>query len=213
VAAAPSQAPTALAYPSAGSSDPFSASFYATQAALQFSQENLLAEDQRETRVANANYEYGRSVNARAEPLALTRNQNSANSQGLAESGVLAKQQGQTQTGYAQKGARLGETRRNAVEKLQAGESTAKTDYALKTNENIANAQKEQLTENEANPTQAIGSTAANPGGVRSVTEAPNPATGVLSYSERTPNGSVAVGNATRAARLAREAAAKKVLV
>lgn len=127
------------------SSNPFYATFWANQAALNFSTEKALAEDQKAQRETNATYEYNRGLNARAEPLRLTANRNSANSQGLAESGVLAKTQGQTQTQYAEKGARLNETRRNAIEKYQEGERNATTQYGLDTGKEVAAAQAEGL--------------------------------------------------------------------
>jgi len=206
------QAPTALAYPAANAANPFSASFYATQAALQFSEENILAAEQRAQRQANNSYEYNRSVNTRQAPLALSRNQNAANSQGLAESGVLAKTQGQTQTQFAEKASRLSEARRSAVERAQQAESTAKGNFALQTNANVARETERQLAEAQKNPPASIGSTPANAGGQRTVTGPPE-AGGVVPYRETTPGGSVAVGSATRAAREARERAAKKATV
>jgi hypothetical protein len=206
------QAPTALAYPAANAANPYSASFYATQAALQFSEENILAAQQRAQRQTNSSYEYGRSLNTRAAPLALQRNQNSANSQGLAESGVLAKTQGQTQTQFAEKGARLNEARRNAIERSQQAESTAKGEFALKTNQNIAAESERQAAAAQASPPPPAGSAPANTGGVRTVTGPPE-AGGVVPYGETSKAGSVTVGSATRAAREARERAAKKATV
>ena len=191
--AAPPQAPSALSYPTAGSSDPFSASFYANQAALQFSEENVLASDQKATRDANSTYAYNRGVDARAEPLALTKNQNAANTAGLAESGVLAKTQGQTQTGYAQKEGRLGETRRNAVEKYQQSENTAKGNFALGTNKNVAAETERVEKEQASNPSLPEGSKAANPGGQRTVYGPPQ-AGGVVPYTETSSRGVVTVG-------------------
>jgi hypothetical protein len=159
------EAPTGKAptspYPGAGSADPYSASFYANQAALEFQRNTLEAEDQRAIRETNANYNYNRGLNERAEPLKLTANRNAANTQGLAESGILAKTQGLTQTDYAQKGARLGETRRNAVEKYTQGEKTAREDFNIKTAGNVAKEQENQLKEAEANPPQPAA--VANP--------------------------------------------------
>jgi hypothetical protein len=145
------------------SSNPFYATFWANQAALNFSTEKALAEDQRDQREANATYEYNRGLNARAEPLRLTANRNSANTQGLAESGVLAKTQGQTQTQYAEKGARLNETRRNAIEKYQEGERNATTQYALDTGKEVAAAQAEGLKAAEEEGAVAKPAEAAKP--------------------------------------------------
>jgi hypothetical protein len=142
-------APITQANPGAGAavsaSNPFYATFWANQAALNFSTEKALAEDARGQRDTNAIYEYNRGLNNRAEPLKLTANQNTANSQGLAESGVLAKTQGQTQTNYAEKDARLSESRRNAIEKYQEGERNAITQYGLDTGKDVASAQAEGL--------------------------------------------------------------------
>src|ERR1700683_3003516 len=134
-------------------SNPFFATFWANEAALNFSTEKALAEDQQAQRIAQADYTYNRGINNRAEPLKLTSNQNSANSQGLAESGVLAKTQGTTQTGFAEKNQRLQETRRNAVEKYQGKEADAVTQYGLDTSKYVADAQAEGLKAEEENPT------------------------------------------------------------
>jgi hypothetical protein len=217
-------------YPSATSADPYSASFYANQAALEFSRNNLEAEDQRSIREAEANYNYNRSVNERAEPLKLTANRNSANTAGLAESGVLAKTQGVTETGYAQKNQRLGETRKNAVEKYTQGENTAREDFNLKTAADVAKEEENQVKEAEANPpTPQYPGVPASAG--RIVT-GPTEAGGVLPYeSGGKGQGSVRVGQpnstayvgksplesnaeaaARRAATKAREAAMRKAV-
>lgn len=189
-------------------SNPFYATFWANQAALNFSTERILAQEQRATSEANASYAYGRGVNQRAEPLRLTANQNSANSQGLAESGVLAKNQTQTQVDYSQKNQRLQEARRSAVERAQEGERNAVTSYGLDTAKDVAAAQQEGLKEQLENPSSPEGSKPANPGGVRTVAGPPGPG-GVVPYTETSRRGSVAVGSATRAAR---EQARKKAV-
>jgi hypothetical protein len=177
-------------------SNPFFATFWANEAALNFSTQRALAEDQAAQRDTNATYEYNRGVNQRAEPLRLTANQNSANSQGLAESGVLAKTQGVTQTQYAQKDARLQETRRNAVEKYQGKEADAITQNSLDTSKYVADAQAEGLRALEENPPKPEpGTTAANPGGGRTITGPAGPG-GVVPYTEKTPGGFVRVGPA-----------------
>jgi hypothetical protein len=189
---------------SVSESNPFSAAFWANQAALNFSTERMLAEDQRGVRDANTSYEYNRGVNERAEPLKLTANRNSANTQGLAESGVLAKTQGLTQTDYAQKNQRLAETRRNAIEKFQEGERDTVTKYGLETANKAAAANAEYAKELEENPPPPIGAATANKGpGVgaqRTVSSEPG-AGGVVGYTETgTKNGNpfmVRVGNST----------------
>jgi hypothetical protein len=181
-------------------SNPFFATFWANEAALNFQTENALAEDQRDTRNANSSYEYNQGINQRAEPLKLTANRNAANTQGLAESGVLAKTQGVTQTQYAQKGQRLSETRRNAVEKYQDAENKAVTANALDTSKYVAAAQAEGLKALEENPPPrepVVASTnptvASNAGSVRTNVGTPGPG-GVVPYTETGPRGTVKVG-------------------
>jgi hypothetical protein len=132
------QAPAPLTYPSQSSADPFSATFYANQAALELSRNTTLAGDQLSRRLENASSEYSQGVNDRAEPRALTANRNTANSQGLAESGVLAQRQGVTQTGYAQKDASIQAARRAAIERLNTGENAAVKSFEVGTNKNVA---------------------------------------------------------------------------
>jgi hypothetical protein len=209
-------------------SNPFYATFWANEAALNFSAEKALAEDQRATRETNASYEYNKGVDNRAEPLKLTANQNSANSAGLAESGMLAKTQGTTQTDYAQKNERLAETRRNAVEKYQEAERGTVTQYGLDTAKNVADAQAEALKAQEENPPQpdqvagnapANPAVASNPGGVKTVTGPAGPG-GVVPYTETSSRGMVRVGPATPTPKPAakpavsaiRKAAAKKAV-
>jgi hypothetical protein len=210
-------------------SNPFSVTFWANEAALTFSTERSLAEDQEATRETNSTYNYNRGVNQRAEPLKLTANRNSANSNGLAESGVLAKTQSVAQTDFAQKDQRLGETRRNAVEKYQGKENDAVTQYGLDTAKYVADAQTEGLKALEENPpAPALGvaptnpATAVNPGGVKTVRGPAGPG-GVVPYSESSKAGSVRVGPATagpprvvgvkpQPVSTVRKAAAKKVV-
>src|ERR1700685_2038065 len=75
-----------------------------------------------------------------------------ANSEGLAESGVLAQRQGVTQTGYAQKAGALGTSRRNAIEKYQNDASTKLLGYGEKTAGNVADAESEALKYAEEHP-------------------------------------------------------------
>lgn len=176
-------------------SNPFFATFWANEAALTFSTERALAEDQQAQRISNANYEYSRGVNQRAEPLKLTANRNAANSQGLAESGVLAKTQGSTQTDFAEKAQRLQETRRNAAEKYQGKEADTVTQYGLDTAKYVAAAQEEGLRAQEENPAAPEGSQAAN-GGNKTVLGPPGKG-GVVPYEESSKAGFVRVGPAT----------------
>lgn len=142
------------------------AKYNATKASLEFS--NLRAQELAKEAIGttNANYNYNRSVALRAEPLKLRANMNAANTAGLAESGQLARTQGQTQTQFAQKQARLGELRNQAVNKIRTGLTSSETANALKQNEAVATANAEQqkyLLENPPPPTApaAVPGTAA----------------------------------------------------
>jgi hypothetical protein len=95
--------------------------YYAELAKLNFSNQKAQAEAQRGKALTEANYAYNRGSALRAEPLKLTANRNAANTAGLAESGVLAKQQGQIQTQATQGLGRLAEQRRTAIENFNTG--------------------------------------------------------------------------------------------
>jgi hypothetical protein len=204
--------------------DPFSRSFWANKTAIEFSEQKALSDAQHGRRMANANAEYNRGIDARAEPLKLTANRNTANSQGLAESGVLAKTQGQTQVDYAQKGQRIQEARRGAVEKYNENEANARTTAAIETGKNVASDEEKQVTYNEENPppppTPGPGVAPANPatpasrGATRTVLGPAGPG-GVVPFQESGPRGFVRVGAprvaAARTARPVRDVRANAI--
>ncbi len=70
---------------------------------------------------ANAGYQYGRGNLLRSEPKRIKANMNAANSQGLAESGQLAKAQSDTQGEYSQKQLGLSMQRANAIKRANLG--------------------------------------------------------------------------------------------
>ena len=130
--------------PNAGGADnPYSAKFYATQAALNASLEKGLAEEKVGAEHEESAYKLGLFENAQTEGRALKAGGQKANTEGLAESGVLAQRQGVTQTGYAQKAGTLGTNRRNAIEKYQNDAATKQLDYGEKTATNVANSEAE----------------------------------------------------------------------
>jgi len=208
-----------------GPTFPGSAAFWAEIAALNFSTEKALAEDQRATRDTNAAYQYNKGVSLRAEPLRLTANRNAANSSGLAESGVLAKTQGTTQTDYAQKGERAQEVRRNAVEKYQDAERSAVASYGLGVNRAVTAAEAQQQRELEENPPKPAAeptnvaptnpAVPSNAGGTKTVLGPPGKG-GVVPYEEGSPRGWVRVGMPNRVpakpVAAVRKAAAKKAV-
>src|SRR5450631_848799 len=127
--------------PNADAGNPYSAKFFATQAALNASLEKGLAEESRNAENTEGQYKYNLGVNAQNEGRALRAGGQRANTEGLAESGVLAQRQGVTQTGAAQKTHALGEGRRKAIEGYQQGAATKQLDYASGTAANVGNAE------------------------------------------------------------------------
>ncbi len=137
----------------AGAPDPnASGLFYDQMARLNFSVENLQAEQAKGERLANSRYEYNRGINNRALPRTLTQSRNTANTQGLAESGQLAQRQGVIQSGYVQKNAALSEARRNAVEGFQNRTRVGEKDASLKQAEDVEANRELGLREQEENP-------------------------------------------------------------
>jgi hypothetical protein len=132
--------------------NPLNATYYANLAALQFQKEQALAQDKAGRAKAEAGFKYGMSQYEKAEPLRLTGNRNTANSQGLLESGQLAKRQGETQTEYTTKEARLAETRKAAIERYNEGDKRAEDAYSVGQNKALAESTEQARKETEANP-------------------------------------------------------------
>ncbi len=141
--------------------NPATAGLYAaTKAKLEFSEKRATEEAKEAKGLTNANYQYNRGANLRAEPLKLRSSLNAANTAGLAESGTLARNQGQIQTDFASKQARLGELRRSAINKINTGLARKDVELGLEGQANIANANAGQinwLKENPPAPTAAVG--------------------------------------------------------
>ncbi len=141
--------------------------YNATKAALEFSLQKTLAEGNLSKANTNANYNFARGNVVRQEPQRFQANRNAANSQGLAESGVLAQTQQRQAAGYGQQLAGLGQQRAQAVQRITSGELNASQARAIGEKQNIANAGKEQLDYLLANPPEkAKEATASTPNGV-----------------------------------------------
>ncbi len=133
-------APPAINYTSpnaAGADNPYAAKFAEQQAKLNLSLEQGLAADKQAAENTEAGYKIGLFENAQTEGRALKAGGQKANTEGLAESGVLAQRQGVTQTGYAQKAGKLGESRQKAIEGYQTKALNAEQDYNLNTANNV----------------------------------------------------------------------------
>jgi hypothetical protein len=200
-------APTATPFPAG---DPRNASFAATVAALTLGREQQEESDNRDMALAKASYQYNTGVNLRGEVQRVGANRNNANSQGLAESGTLAKTQGQTVEGYAQKEARLGEVRQNAINQYTEKQSNAAKTYNVGYAGALATSEEKGREEAEKNPPAPEGATPANPGATRTVTGAPGSG-GVVPYVENLPNGGfVKIGQPQKPQ--IRQAAAKRAV-
>lgn len=113
----------------AEAANPLDATYYANLAALNFQKETTLAQDRRGREQANASSRYAKGELTRAAPLRYAGNRNQASSQGLLESGQLAQRQGQTQADFANKQARVGEQRRQAIERFNENDANANRGY------------------------------------------------------------------------------------
>ncbi len=157
-----------------GELNPAVAGIYnATKAALEFSLQKTLAEGNLSKRNTNQNFDFARGNVVRQEPQRFQANRNAANSQGLAESGVLAQTQQRQAAGFNQQLGGLAQQRAQAVQRITSGELNASQAHAIGEKQNIANANKEQLDYLLANPPEkAKEATASTPNGV-----APSPTT------------------------------------
>ncbi len=138
-----------------GELNPAVAGIYnATRAALEFSLQNKLGEGNLAKANANTNFNFARGNVVRQEPQRFQANRNAANSQGLAESGVLAQTQQRQAAGYNQQLGGLAQQRAQAVQRITTGEQNATQAHSIGEIGNLANAKKEQLDYLLANPPQ-----------------------------------------------------------
>lgn len=147
---------------------PQDALYWENSAALKFQREGALNEAQRGREGAQASYRYGSGQVRKQLPLRLTANQQTANNQGLLESGVLAQRQGRAQTEAAGQLGRLGEQRKAAIERYNQNEAQAKRAYELGEGKNIIEATergKRALLENPPKPTANANGFVQAPGG------------------------------------------------
>lgn len=190
----------------AEAANPLDSIYYANLAALNFQREQALAQDKRGRELANASSRYARSELTRAAPLRYAANRNTANSQGLLESGQLAQRQGQTQADFAAKGAKVGETRKAAIERFNEGDQNAQKAYVVGTEKAQAESfqrAKEQLERNPPAPTTPSPSYPIPPAQQEAINRGVQPGPGgVVPYE----SGKVRVG-------AIRKAAAKKAVV
>jgi hypothetical protein len=187
---------------------PLNANYYANLAALEFAKAQTLGADNAGRQQAETTYNYNRGQLQRAEPLKLTANRNNANAGGIAESGILAQRQGQTQTDFATKGNQVSEQRRAAIEKYNQGDKAAEDAFRVGQNKALAESTEQAKKELLENPPQAQVSYPTLP--AQAASTVPAQAGGVVPYTSNQPGaGFVKVGQPLKALR---NAAAKKAV-
>lgn len=188
---------------------PLNATYYANLAALEFAKAQTLGADNAGRQQAQTSYDYSRGQLQKAEPLRLTANRNSANAAGIAESGILAQRQGQTQTDFASKGGQLAEQRRAAIQKYNEGDKSAADAFRVGQSKALAESTEQSKKELLESPPQAQAASYPTLG-AQARSGAPAQAGGVVPYTSNQPGaGFVRVGGPLRALRTA---AAKKAV-
>jgi hypothetical protein len=132
--------------------DPRNAKYAENLAALEHSKGKVEAEDKRGREETESQYKYNTEQLQGGERLAVRGNMNTANNQGLLQSGLLAARQGQTQVTYGQKEHTLSEGRRKAVEQYNRNDMTAKETYEKDKSAALTNAAIEAKNSLLANP-------------------------------------------------------------
>lgn len=191
---------------------PLNATYYANLAALEFAKAQALSADNAGRQQAQTSYDYNRGQLQKAEPLKLTANRNQANAAGIAESGILAQRQGQTQTDFTSKGGQLTEQRRAAIQKYNEGDKSAEDAFRVGQSKALAESTEQSRKELLENPPQAQASYPTLP--AQAASTAPAQAGGVVPYTSNQPGaGFVKVGQPLKPqiSQVRRQAAKKAV--
>lgn len=172
-------APSGPAGPPAG--NPQSALYNETLATLLHQQETSLASDTAARQETETGYKAGVQSYNVAEPKALTAEQNHANTAGLLESGVNARERGSVLGSYAEKRGALATKEQQNLNKITTDEQNARETYGLGVKGAATKALEEYKKEQMAlGPTEPSGPPAiANPGGAAQQPGAPTSLPGV----------------------------------
>lgn len=111
--------------------DPRTATYNDELATLQHQRETSISGARVEKGQAQENYRFGLSQYNQAEPRALSTEQNTANTQGLAESGINAQRRGTVLSDYVNKKTTLGTTEQRALARAAEKENQAQINYGL----------------------------------------------------------------------------------
>lgn len=174
--AAVNSVPAATPFPEG---DPRNAKYFENLAALEHTLNNTLAGDQQALEDAGASYKYGTGELDRQLPLTLQATRNTANSQGLLESGQLAQRAGSVEAKYAAQRGQLTSNYQSQVDRINQSEHSAQESFNLGRTRSATEAREEALkqTESEA-PNEHAGS-----GPPTVIGQRPQPTTGAARAS------------------------------
>lgn len=151
---------------------PYDAKYYEQLANLKHQEQNALSGDQASSKEAESGYNYSTGQLDTQLPVSLRETRNTANNQGLLESGVLGQRAGSVEAKYATSRARLTtelqekqdrihENEKQAAESRAAGESSAATEAIER-----QRALDEQNAVNDSAPAPAVPAPPASKGPV-----------------------------------------------
>ncbi len=165
--------------------DPRNAKYFETVAALEHSLNSSLAGDKQDLEAALSAYNYNTGQLDRQLPLTLRATRNTANSEGLLESGQLAQRAGTVESKYAAQRGRLTSNLQAEENRIHQAEAQANESFNLGRSKAASQAREEALaqTEKEAPNEQAPAAKTAAPA-------APAGPTVVRSYSQPTTHSS-----------------------
>lgn len=164
--------------------DPRNGKYFETVAALEHQLNNSLAGDQQDLADAQAAYGYNTGQLDRQLPLTLQATRNTANSQGLLESGQLAQRAGTVEAKYAAQRGQLTSRFQQEQNRVHQAETGANESFnlgrtrAATTAREEALAQTEKEAPNEPPASASASASAAVPRGPVVVSSSPQPITG-----------------------------------
>jgi hypothetical protein len=125
--------------------DPRNAKYFETLAALEHTLKDTLATDEASLAAAKASYEYNTGQLDRQLPLTMQATRNTANSQGLLESGQLAQRAGTVEAKYAAQRGRLTSLMQQTEGRITNAERAATEAFNLNRTRSASTAREEGL--------------------------------------------------------------------
>jgi|SRR6185437_4782687 len=176
--------------------DPRNGKYFENLAALEHQLSNGLAADQQDLAAAQSAYDYSTGQLDRQLPLTLQTTRNTANSQGLLESGQLAQRAGSVESKYAAQRGRLTSNLQAEQNKIHQAEASANESFNLGRTRAAQQAREEGLTglEKENPNEQAPAARVPTAPGLRVVGQHAQPITGAKVRAVRKQAAKRAVG-------------------